>query len=174
LGAGRFCLLVGTWSGLRRTEGVYDDESVDLARCLKVLAQENLASGLSGSANHQGVPKGKSVKPVEVDGRQNVGEFGYHDMEFSEQFGFAASCSRIDAQLASGSNKVFLQNLKRNHAGSGAAVLGDQIEGAALFRRSSFIVGIGEDVCIEEATNGHGFRFDRSASPWSDRCRKGA
>ena len=48
----------------------------------------------------------------------------------------------------------------RNNPGARTPVLGNEIEGALLFCRSSFIIRVNEDVGIEESTSGDESRLD--------------
>ncbi len=95
------------------------------------------------------------MQTVQVDGGEDVGNIGSGDVELGEQFDFAAGDGRLHTQLARNGDEIFLQDLERDDAGSGAAVLGYKGECAALLAGRGLIVGVNEDVGVEEATDGH-------------------
>jgi hypothetical protein len=78
----------------------------------------------------------------------------------SQQFDFAASDARINVEFASDGDEILLEHLQRHDAGARTAVLSNQVEGASLLRRCSFVVGVDKNIGIEEATGAHEFRFD--------------
>jgi len=45
---------------------------------------------LFGRPYDQSIPEGKPVKPVEIDGGENVGHLGHGHVELGEQFDFSA------------------------------------------------------------------------------------
>ena len=100
------------------------------------------------------------MEKVKVDGGQNIGYVGNGNVEFAEQFDLPPRYALIHAQLPRDRNEIFLQNLQRYYSCSRAPVLGNEIEGAPLFRWSSLIIRVNKDVGIEETTSGHESRPD--------------
>jgi len=100
------------------------------------------------------------MKEVKVNGSQNIGYIGNGNVEFGEQFDLPPRNALLHAQFPRDRNEVFLENLQRHYACSCAPVLSNEIKGAPLFCRSSFIIRINEDVGIEETTSGHVSRHD--------------
>lgn len=133
---------------------------VDLSRFLHILREYDATAGLFSGSHDQSIPERKSVKPVKIDGGQNVADVRRGNVEFGQQFNFAASDTRINMQFSSDGDEILLQHLQRYNPGSCEPVLGDQIEGASLLCRRSLVVGIDKNVGIEEATGAHEFRFD--------------
>jgi hypothetical protein len=102
---------------------------------------------------------------------QNVCDLGSGDVELGQQFDFAAGDDRVYAQLFRHRYEVFLQHLHGYRSGSGTAVFGYELEGAVLLCRRGFVVGVDEDVGIEEAAGGHLFFSRRAFSRRSFSCR---
>jgi hypothetical protein len=124
------------------TKWVYNANSVDRPRFLHIFREEHTATCLLGGSHHQRIPERKSMKEVKVDRGQNVGYFGNGNIEFGEQLDLSPRDALIHAQLPRDRNEIFLENLMRHYAGARAPVLGNEIEGAPLFCRSSFIIRI--------------------------------
>lgn len=122
---------------------------------LHIFGKKYGAAGLFRGADDEGVPKGKVVEAVQVDGGENVGNIGRGHVELGQQFHFASSDGRLYAQLAGYGNEIFLQHLERDDAGAGAAMFGYKFESAALFGGRGLVVGVNEDVGVEEAAGGH-------------------
>ena len=80
------------------------------------------------------------MKPVEIDGGENVSQVGRGHVEFGEQFDFSASNAGIDVQFSRDGDEILLQHLQRHNAGPGTPVLCHEIEGASLFRRCRLVV----------------------------------
>ncbi len=139
---------------------VHDVKPVDCAGLLKVLRENNATAGLLGRSKNQRIPERKAVKPLEIDGSEDVGDFGSGDIELGEQFDLPARNARIKVQLARDGDEILLKHLQRHNAGSGAAVFSQEIEGAALLRGRSLVVRVNQDIGVEEATSAHEFRFD--------------
>ena len=97
---------------------------------------------------------------MEIDSGQNIRDVGSGDIQLGQQFDFAASNTRVNVQFSSNDDEILLQYLQRYDASSRTSVLGNQIESATLLRRCSFVVGVHENIGIEEATGAHEFRFD--------------
>jgi hypothetical protein len=51
---------------------------------LHIFSQKNAASALAGAADHQRIPAGETVQPVQVDGGENVADFWLGDVKLSE------------------------------------------------------------------------------------------
>jgi len=100
------------------------------------------------------------VKPVEIDGGENVSQVGRGHVELGEQFDFSASNAGIDVQFSRDGDEILLQHLQRHNAGPGTAVLCHEIEGASLLRRRRLVVRVDENVSVEEATSAHESRCD--------------
>lgn len=107
-------------------EWINNSNSVDIARVLHVFREQHGATGLFGRAQDQTIPEGKAVKAVQVDGCQDVRNFGSGDVEFGKQFDLAAGDSDIHLKLARDGDEILLQHLKRHNSGLGAPVLGDK------------------------------------------------
>src|ERR1700733_12229865 len=58
-------------------------------------------------------------------------------------------------QFACDRDEILLEHLQGHNSGSGAAMFCDEIEGASLFGGSGLVVGVDEDVGVEEATCAH-------------------
>jgi hypothetical protein len=151
---------LGIWHPKPLKEWVYDVNAIDLSRFLHVFRENYATANLFGGPQDQGIPERKPVEPVQVDSGQNVGDLGCSDIKLSQQFDFAASDTRINVEFASGSDEILLEHLQRHDAGARTPVLSNQVEGASLLRRCSFVVGVDKNISIEEATGAHEFRFD--------------
>jgi hypothetical protein len=151
---------LGIWHPKPLKEWVYDVNAIDLSRLLHVFRENYATASLFGGPQDQGIPERKSVEPVQVDSGQNVGDLGCSDIKLSQQFDFAASDARINVEFASDSDEILLEHLQRHDAGARTPVLSNQVEGASLLRRCSFVVGVDKNIGIEEATGAHEFRFD--------------
>ncbi len=114
------------------------------------------------------------MKPVEIDGGENVSQVGRGHVELGEQFDFSASNAGIDVQFSRDGDEILLQHLQRHNAGPGTPVLCHEIEGASLLRRCRLVVRVDENVSVEEATSAHESRCDRSASHASGPDPRGA
>jgi len=137
------------------SEWVDDLQAIEVAGVLHVFGKEDGAAGLFGGADDERVPEGKVVKAVQVDGGENVRDFGSGDVELSQKFNFAAGDARFNAQLLCDRDEIFLQHLQRHDSRPRPPVLGHEIEGASLLGGHAFIVGVNKDVGVEEATSGH-------------------
>jgi hypothetical protein len=151
---------LGIWHPKPLKEWVYDVKAIDLSRFLHVFRENYATASLFGGPQDQGIPEPKPVEPVQVDSGQNVGDLGCSDIKLSQQFDFAASDARINVEFASDSDEILLEHLQRHDAGARTPVLSNQVEGASLLRRCSFVVGVDKNIGIEEATGAHEFRFD--------------
>jgi len=100
------------------------------------------------------------MKPVEIDGGENVRQVGRGHVELGEQFDFSASNAGIDVQFSRDGDEILLQHLQRHNARPGTPVLCHEIEGASLLRRSRLVVRVDENVSVEEATSAHESRCD--------------
>ena len=111
-------------------------------------------------SEHQGVPERNAVKAVQVDGRENVGDFWRCDVELGDQFDFPTGDARVKVQFAGDRDEILLEHLQGHNSGPGAAMFCDEIEGASLFGGSGLVVGVDEDVGVEETTIAHASRHD--------------
>lgn len=122
---------------------------------LQILGEENPATCLFCGAKDQSIPEREAVKAVKVDRAEYVSNIDLCDIELCQQFHLAASDLRVNVQLACCRDEVFLKDLERDNSGLFAPMLGNQFDGSLLFRRSILIVGVKNDVRVEEATNAH-------------------
>jgi hypothetical protein len=155
-------------------ERVNDSNPIDLAPVLHVFREEHDAAGLPCRADDQCVPEGNLLQPMQVDRCKNIGHVRCDNVELSQQLHLAARDAWIEAELSRDGNEVFLEHLQGNNTTSAATLLCDEFDGTALFGGGSFIIGINQNVGVEEATDAHGSDLDRSASRASDRARRGA
>ena len=95
------------------------------------------------------------MKPVEIDGGDDIRHFGRGYVKLGEQFDFSASNAGLDVQFSRDGDEILLQHLQRHNAGPGTPVLCHEIEGASLFRRCRLVVRVDETVSVEEATSAH-------------------
>lgn len=137
------------------SEGVYDFQPVNLSRVLHIFGENHAATGLFGCPKNQSIPERKPVEPVQVDCSENIGDLGGGDIEFGQQFNLAADNMCLDVQFPCGRDKIFLENLKRHNPCPRAPVFGHKVKGPALFRGGRFVIRVGQDVRIEEATSAH-------------------
>jgi len=79
---------------------------------------------LRRSAQNQRIPERKMVKPMQIDGRENICDLRNGDVKLSQQFNFSPGDLAIDPKFARDGDEVFLQHLQRYHAGSAAPVFG--------------------------------------------------
>jgi hypothetical protein len=122
---------------------------------LHIFREKDTTTRLLGGSHNQGIPEGKSMKEVKVDGGQNIVYARSGNVEFGEQFDLPARDAWIHAQLSRNGNEIFLEDLEGNHACPFASVLGDELKGALPLCRSGLIVGINENVSIKKTTSGH-------------------
>ena len=155
-------------------EWIDDTQSIDLSRVLQVLRVEHGAASLLRSPQHQSVPERELVQAMQVNGRKNVGQAQDGNVEFSQQLDLAAGNLRIDVELPGDRNEVLLQDLQRDDPRARQPVFRDQLQRAPLFRRRCPVVGVNQNIGVEEATSAHEFRFDRNASPASGPGPRGA
>lgn len=134
---------------------IHDLQAVDVSAVLHVFREKYGAAGLFGGTDDECVPEGKVVKAVQINGGEDVGDIWSGDVELGEQFDFAAGDGRLHMQFSGGGDEIFLQDLERDYAGAGAAMLGYEIDGAALLGGRGLIVSVDEDDGVEEATSGH-------------------
>jgi hypothetical protein len=127
---------------------------------LKILGKQHRAACLGRRSQNQGVPEGKPVEPVEINCGDNIRDIRGGHVKLREQLYFAAGAMWIDSKFACGNDKVFLQNLQRNHACSFPPMLSEKIERDPLFDWVRIIVDINEHVRVEEVTIAHEFRHD--------------
>ena len=100
------------------------------------------------------------MEAVEIDGSEYVVEVWNDNVEFAEEFNFPASNFGVKVEFAGYGDEIFLEYLQRHHPGSRSAVLGNELNGSTLLRRSSPIVRVNKDIGIEETTIAHGSRRD--------------
>ena len=100
------------------------------------------------------------MQSVQVNRRENVANLGNDDVEFSKQLNFATRHICVEMKFLRCTGEVLLQDLERYHSSLLPSVFGKQVQRAALLRRIGPIVGIKENVRIEEATSAHGARRD--------------
>ena len=136
-------------------ERVYDTNPVDLSWGLQVFSEKHTTAGLLGSPQDQSIPKSKTMKPVQIDGGQDVGNFGSGNIEFGKQFDLPTCDARIHVQLLGDGYEILLQHLQGNDSGSRSPMFGYQGESTPLFGWSGFVVRIDENVGIEETTSAH-------------------
>jgi hypothetical protein len=60
------------------------------------------------------------MKPVEINGRKDVGNLGFDDIGLGKQLDFAASDARVHLQLTRSGDEILLQHLHDTNARSGA------------------------------------------------------
>jgi hypothetical protein len=107
------------------------------------------------------VPERHLVQPVEVDGGQHVFDVQGHQMEVREQLDLPPSHIHVDPELAGRGREILLEDLKRDDAGPGQAMLADQLQRAPSLGRRVDRIGVEENVGVEEAasaTSAHGAR----------------
>jgi hypothetical protein len=87
---------VGFWQvAVCLPEWIHDLYSVDVSRIWHVFREEDGTARLSGGADDQCIPEGKSVKPVQVDCGENVFYAWSCDIKFSDEFNLAAGNARV-------------------------------------------------------------------------------
>jgi len=139
-------------------ERIYNPETFDPPLFLKILRKQHGAACHGCRSQNQGIPKGKAVNSMEIDRRENIRDIHGGHVKLRDQFHFATGTLRVDSEFASSYDKIFLQDLKRNHAGSFPPMLSEKIERETLFDWVRIVVDIEEHVCVEEATTAHEFR----------------
>jgi hypothetical protein len=71
-------------------ERIHNLDPLDPPRILKVFGEEHLAASLLSHPEDQRIPERKSVKPVKVNGAQDVGDLRGSNVELGKQFNLAA------------------------------------------------------------------------------------
>ena len=61
-------------------------------------------------------------------------------------------------------DEVLLKYLQRDDSAPGSPVLGNEIDGAPLFRGCGLVIRVYEDVGVEETTDGH-YLFENESRP---------
>jgi hypothetical protein len=128
----------------QRERNGFTTNSIQFHCILQVFREQYTTAGLFSGSQDKCIPERKSVKPVEVDGGQDVGNLGSGNIELGEQFDFAARNARINAQFTCDRNEILLQHLQRHDAGARPAVLCYKVDGASLLRRCGLIVRVDE------------------------------
>lgn len=141
-------------------EGIDDAKPIECPARLQVFGKEYSAACLLRCLQDERVPEGEPVKTVEIDGSKYVAYSEYSDIEIGKQLNFPTRNASIHAELACRRDEILLKNLQRHHAGSSAAMFCHQVESTALLRRGCLVVGIDQDVGVEETTNAHEARLD--------------
>lgn len=144
----------------RRPERVHDLNAINLLAVLEIFGQQYATASLFCRSQNQGIPKGKSVQPVKVDGGKNVSQFWRGDIKLRQNFDLAPCDVGIDTQLSCNVEKVLLKHLQGNNATPSSPVFCYEVTRTTLFRRCRLIVGIEEDVSVEKTTNAHEPRRD--------------
>jgi hypothetical protein len=87
---------------------IYDVEPFYLSPVPKIFGQKNPAAGLLGGSDNEGIPKGKAMQAMQIDGGEDIGKFGSGYIKLCQQLDFSTSNGRIQLQLPRHSNEVFL------------------------------------------------------------------
>src|SRR5271165_7642437 len=95
------------------------------------------------------------MQTVQIHRRHDIGHVYLHHRESSEQLQLPARYVGWNRKFTSRRREVFLKNLGRYHTASIGAASFDKGKGQLLLARLVVIVGINQNVCIEEATSAH-------------------
>jgi hypothetical protein len=102
---------------------------------LQIFGEKHTAPSLFRRSQDQSIPEGKPMKPMKVDGSEDVRDFGGSHVEFGEQFYFPAGNLWIDLQLSRDGYKVLLEHLQGHNSGPRTPVFRHEVECASLLRR---------------------------------------
>ena len=99
------------------------------------------------------------MKPVQIDGGEDVCDLRSGNVELGEQFNLATRNPRINLKFSRDRDEIFLQHLQRQDSGPVAPMFRYKIEGASLLRGCSLVIRIDKHIGIEEATSAHESRL---------------
>ena len=117
-----FCSILPR-KGAELKKWIDDPHFVEFLAVLHVFGQQDRAAGLFGHAEDERVPVGEAVESMDVDGGEDVGDFGLDQMEARVHLYLPSSRSWIKAQLPGGIDKILLKYLERNDSCSLNSVL---------------------------------------------------
>lgn len=141
-------------------ERIENPKAVQVSRVLQILGIQDTASTLFSAANYQGIPEGKPVQTMKINGAEYVSEFGDDHIQFGKYLDFTARLGSFNVQFSGRSYEVLLQHLARDHTTSLSEMLREQVKRTLLLGWRGRVVCIDQDVRIEEATNVHESRRD--------------
>lgn len=145
------------------SEWIHNPNAIDLPSFLQVFREKYSASRLAGRLQNQSIPERNLVKAMEIDCTENIGYPWSSDVELGEKLDFPPRSSGINAKFPRYRDKILLQHLGRQHTCARMAVFSDKFDCSLLLRWRRLVIGINEDIRIEETTSGHESRFGRSA-----------
>jgi hypothetical protein len=117
---------------------------------LHVITVEKVGARQPRRVNDHRIPEGNSIQPVQFNGRDHI---PFHEANHSgtrEQLNLLLRRFRIDDQFPGCRGIVFLQDLNGNNQQTGALIIGDEPNCARLPGWSRSVVGVDEDVRVEE------------------------
>ncbi len=100
------------------------------------------------------------MQAMKINGGKDVGRAVGGDVELSEDLHLLAGSALIEMKLFCDGYKILLQDLGRDNSSACAAMLFKQMKGPLLFSGAFVVIGIHEDIRINEATNAHEFHRD--------------
>lgn len=145
-------------------EWVDDSDAVNDLAVLHIFSEQDLATGLAGCTDDNGIPIRESMIPMKIDGGEYIGHEGGDHIKLREKLDFAARGRgiKIGLEPVRDGNKVFLKHLRGNNAGAGAQMFPNQCPCLTIPGWISEIVRVDKNIRIEKrsrAANGaHGAR----------------
>ena len=131
-------------------EWIDDLDTIEFLAVLHVFGQHNAATALPGGVEHQRIPVGDPVQPVEVDRRENIRGDRLDNVEARIGLDPLPSQSRIETELPRGVHKIFLQYLQRNHACALRFMLQDQLRRSLLLRWVRKVIAVEKDIRVQK------------------------
>ncbi len=92
---------------------------------------------------------------MEVNGRENIGDLWSGDVELGEEFNLSTSNLWINPKLSRHRHKILLEDLKGDDSGACSAMSRHEIDGDPLFGWRGFVVGVDQNIRVEESTSAH-------------------
>jgi hypothetical protein len=131
-------------------EGITDNKTVESPPILQVVREEGRAARAPSRLDQQRVPKRDLVKAVNVDRTQHIIDGDEHDLKLCEELDFSARGGGGHLQLLCGCREVFFERLGGHERVPIGVARFDQRERDCLFVGRVVIVGVDEDVRVQE------------------------
>jgi hypothetical protein len=133
-------------------KGITDDKTVESPPILQVLGQQRRAASAPSGLYQQRVPERDLVKAMNVNRTQQVIDRDQHDLKLCEELDFVARSGGGNLQLLRRCREVLLEHLGGYERVAIGLARFDQRERDGLLLRRVVIVGVGEDVRVQEAS----------------------